>query len=95
MIVIPTAGRNLQESLPLERLCRNTRLTFEVILNEVKNLIITGCKKNEILRLTAQNDIMTQPLTGEGQGGVKNCKVVSEAYPPPLHPLPRGEGMDY
>ena len=25
------------------RLCRNTRLTFEVILNEVKNLIITGC----------------------------------------------------
>ena len=29
---------------PLPReLCRNTRLTFEVILNEVKNLIITEC----------------------------------------------------
>jgi len=28
---------------PRQRLCRNTRLTFEVILNEVKNLIITGC----------------------------------------------------
>ena len=38
-----------------------------VILNEVKNLVVTiGCNI-EILRLTPQNDIATQSLAGEGQ----------------------------
>ena len=36
-----------------------------VILNEVKNLVVTiGCSI-EILRLTPQNDIATQSLKGE------------------------------
>jgi hypothetical protein len=33
-----------------------------VILNEVKNLMISASYKGEILRLTPQNDIATQPL---------------------------------
>jgi hypothetical protein len=33
-----------------------------VILNEVKNLIITLCSKNKILRLAPQNAITTQSL---------------------------------
>jgi hypothetical protein len=38
-----------------------------VILNEVKNLVVTiGCSI-EILRLTPQNDIATQSLAGEGK----------------------------
>jgi hypothetical protein len=35
-----------------------------VILNEVKNLIISMCCKTEILRLGPQNDIVTQSLRG-------------------------------
>ncbi len=40
-----------------------------VILNEVKNLIISTESIIEILRLSPQNDITTQSLTGEGEGG--------------------------
>ncbi len=39
-----------------------------VILNEVKNLIISTESIREILRLSPQNDITTQSLGGEGQG---------------------------
>jgi len=39
-----------------------------VILNEVKNLVVTiGCSI-EILRLTPQNDIVTQSPEGEEKG---------------------------
>ena len=40
-----------------------------VILNEVKNLIISTESIIEILRLTPQNDIETQSRRGEGEGG--------------------------
>ena len=54
--------------LSLQRLCRNGGNTMFVILNEVKNLIKSSSYKTEILRLTPQNDIVTQPHRGEGKG---------------------------
>jgi len=51
-------------SLPLERLCRNAGFGNFVILNEVKNLIISTESIIEILRLAPQNDITTQPPRG-------------------------------
>ena len=39
-----------------------------VILNGVKNLIISTESIVEILRLMPQNDIATQPLVGKGKG---------------------------
>jgi hypothetical protein len=45
-----------------------------VILNEVKNLIISTESIIEILRLSPQNDITTQSLRGEGWG--KGIKVL-------------------
>jgi len=43
-----------------------------VILNEVKNLMISSESIIEILRLSPQNDITTQSLGGEGWGeGIK------------------------
>ena len=39
-----------------------------VILNEVKNLMISTESIIEILWLSPQNDIATQSLMGEGQG---------------------------
>ena len=39
-----------------------------VILNEVKNLMISSESIIEILRLSPQNDIATQPHRGEGGG---------------------------
>ena len=47
----------------LERLCRNGGLEIIVILNEVKNLIISTESIVEILRLMPQNDIKTQSLS--------------------------------
>jgi hypothetical protein len=46
-----------------------------VILNEVKNLMISTESIIEILRLSPQNDITTQPPRGEGWGGggLSNC----------------------
>jgi hypothetical protein len=52
--------------LPPWRLCRNEENTMFVILNEVKNLIISTESIIEILRLSPQNDIVTQSLKGEG-----------------------------
>ena len=43
------------------RLSQNPKNVLFVILNEVKNLINTGCYKFEILRLTPQNDILGHP----------------------------------
>jgi hypothetical protein len=50
---------------PLERLCRNDENAAFVILNEVKNLMHSIRYTAQILRLPPQNDIATQPLTGE------------------------------
>ena len=66
-------------SVPLYifRVCRNPGKNTAVILSEAKNLIITMSYKIEILRLTSQNDIMTQSLYGEGEieGEVGNWSV--------------------
>ena len=51
--------------LSLERLCRNDENAAFVILNEVKNLMHSIRYTTQILRLTPQNDITTQSLTGE------------------------------
>jgi hypothetical protein len=40
-----------------------------VILNEVKNLMISTEFTIEILRLSPQNDIKTQSPRGKGEGG--------------------------
>ena len=56
-------------TLPLKGLFHNGGKTMFVILNEVKNLIESSSYKTEILRLTPQNDITTQSLRGEGEGG--------------------------
>ena len=50
--------------LPLRRLCRNGEKAWNVILNEVKNLIDSATYKTEILRLKPQNDIATQSSLG-------------------------------
>jgi hypothetical protein len=48
-----------------------------VILNEVKNLVVTiGCSI-EILRLTPQNDIVTQSPRGEGTRQMQHESVES------------------
>ena len=49
---------------PSSRLCRNSKNVVFVILNEVKNLIILKNSDSEILRLTPQNDIVTQSVHG-------------------------------
>jgi hypothetical protein len=51
-------------SLPLKKLCHNEGDAMFVILNEVKNLIESISYKTEILRLTPQNDIVTQSPRG-------------------------------
>ncbi|OGP76884.1 MAG: hypothetical protein A2V86_10895 [Deltaproteobacteria bacterium RBG_16_49_23] len=51
--------------LPHQRLCRNVGIGMFVILNEVKNLMISTESIIEILRLSPQNDITTQSLKGE------------------------------
>ena len=53
-------------SLSPRRLCRNEGIGVFVILNEVKNLMISTESIIEILRLSPQNDITTQSLKGEG-----------------------------
>ena len=55
--------------LPLQRLCRNGTNAVIVILNEVKNLIISTESIIEILRPMPQDDIATQSLQGGGQEG--------------------------
>ena len=50
------------------RLCRNVGIGMFVILNEVKNLMISTESIIEILRLSPQNDITTKPFVGEGRG---------------------------
>ncbi len=44
---------------PIDRLCHNSENRDFVILNEVKNLMISISCKAEILRLAPQNDITT------------------------------------
>jgi hypothetical protein len=55
-----------------------------VILNEVKNLIISPESIVGILRLMPQNDIATQSLIGEGRD-----EGEPDPLPPHLNPLPR------
>ena len=76
------------------RLCRNGKMLCFVILNEVKNLMISNESIIGILRLSPQNDITTQSLDGGGEGkgeGGRNHFGLDLA-PPPLHPLPRRGG---
>ena len=47
------------------RLCRNVGNAMFVILNEVKNLMISTESIIEILRLSPQNDITTQSQWGK------------------------------
>ena len=54
--------------LSLERLCRNTCNLIDVMLSKAKHLAFSRCYKVEILRLRPQNDIATQPPTGEERG---------------------------
>jgi len=49
-----------------------------VILNEVKNLMISTQSIIEILRLSPQNDIMTQPLKREE--GSPSFSICSRAF---------------
>ena len=51
--------------IPAKRLRRNGKNAMFVILNEVKNLMISTESIIEILRLSPQNDIATQSLAGE------------------------------
>ena len=51
---------------PSRRLCHNRGNAMFVILNEVKNLIISTESIIEILRLSPQNDITIQSLDGGG-----------------------------
>ena len=46
-----------------------------VILNEVKNLIISTESIIDILRLSPQNDITTQSRRGEGKGEGDNLDI--------------------
>ncbi len=55
------------QALPLKRLCHNGTNAVIVVLNEVKNLIISTESIIEILRLMPQDDIATQSRTGEGE----------------------------
>jgi len=57
-------GCKILSLLPAWRLCRNEEIRRIVILNEVKNLIISTESIIEILRLLPQNDITTQSLEG-------------------------------
>ena len=55
--------------LSLERLCRNAKNYTNVILQpKAKNLMIPAACKKQILRLSPQDDIATQSLTGEDRG---------------------------
>ena len=69
-------GRRSKTSTPIrtfphhKRLCHNWANAVVVILNGVKNLIISSESIIEILRLMPQNDIPTQSLMmGEGKDG--------------------------
>ena len=65
----PTNDENARRNLlPLERLRRNWELGGFVILNEVKNLIISNELIAEILRQRLRITITTQPPEGEGKG---------------------------
>jgi len=67
-----------------------------VILNEVKNLMISTESIIEILRLSPQNDIMTQSLMGEG--GARGNSVVGILviiWYLVLACLPAGRGFGY
>jgi hypothetical protein len=66
--VITSIYRSIRFRIPAQpdrRLCHNSENEHFVILNEVKNLMFTTGYKIKILRLTPQNDIMTQPPGGE------------------------------
>jgi hypothetical protein len=67
-------GEGQETDLPLERLCHNGEFEMIVILNEVKNLIISTESIIEILRLMPQNDITTQSLKGEVRRGMVSLK---------------------
>jgi len=54
--------------LPPRRLCRDVKKTAIVILSGAKNLKNSMRYKLEILRLTLQNDITTQPPAREMDG---------------------------
>jgi hypothetical protein len=58
-------GERKKTALSPVRLYHNPQNRLGVILREAKNLIITRGCKIEILRLTPQNDIVTQSLWGE------------------------------
>jgi hypothetical protein len=84
-LALPLKGRELKhKALSLKRLCHNGEFEMIVILNEVKNLIISTESIIEILRLMPQNDITTQsrrggnslcssPFKGEGRRGRGIC----------------------
>ena len=55
----PLKGEEHHLSPPLQGLCHNGGNAMFVILNEVKNLMISTESIIEILRLTPQNDITT------------------------------------
>jgi len=55
----------LRSGLSYGRLCRKTLVGAAVILSEVKNLVFTVSYKNQILRLTPQNDMVTLSLEQE------------------------------
>jgi hypothetical protein len=59
-----------------------------VILNEVKNLIISTESITEILRLMPQNDITTQSLKGEEREDFLSSQEEDHSDYPPL----QGEG---
>jgi hypothetical protein len=63
-------------ALPLRRLCRNQENALFVILNEVKNLIISTESTGEILRLWPQNDIATHSLKGEVRRGIGFAMII-------------------
>jgi diaminopimelate epimerase len=52
-------------------------LGFKLRINSVKNLIVSTQSTREILRLSPQNDIVTQSLVGEGEGerNVVRCEM--------------------
>jgi hypothetical protein len=88
------SSENSTHSSPLRGCVTMPENAIFVILNEVKNLIKSKTYPLEILRLTPQNDITTQPLTGEDRGGGEKNDRYSATYnlPPLLYPLPPGEG---
>jgi len=75
-------GSSLPPPLPsrARRLYRNRGSAMFVILNRVKNLMISTESIREILRLSPQNDITTQPLLKRGKiaFGSEVCGLLCE-----------------